>query len=146
MGTYISSLKVDYQRTQRDYKLILQDIAGEVAGKIGTSFSSGTRGVSATFTRDRYCPEDGVHTMLVARVLLGKVYWADLLMSIHKAPTGFDSVGALTRSEGGSVDHREFAIFKEAQTLPLCVIRYSHSISCQCQLCTRGKQWRGDRR
>ena len=61
---YISSLKVDYQRNQRTYKLILQDIATEVASKRQVTFAPGTRAtqISAIYTRTGPCPKNGVHT------------------------------------------------------------------------------------
>ena len=63
LTSYISSLKVDYQRTPRSYKLILQDISAEVANnKKAVSFAPGTRGVSAAHTREGTCPTEGVYT------------------------------------------------------------------------------------
>ena len=60
---YVASLKVEYQRNPRSYKLILQDIAAEV-GNItpsGNSFG-GNRGIAATYTKQGPCPSKGVHT------------------------------------------------------------------------------------
>ena len=64
LTSYISSLKVDYQRNLRDYKEILLDIAAEVAKVMPktVSFAQGTRNVSATYTREGTCPQSGVHT------------------------------------------------------------------------------------
>ena len=60
---YIGSLKVDYQRNHRDYKLILQDIASEVATRRSVRFASGTgRNISAVYTNEGSCPTNGVHT------------------------------------------------------------------------------------
>jgi len=61
---FIASLQVDYQHNPRDYKLILLDIAEQVAKVMprGTTFSTGTRGVSAIYTREGECPNKGVHT------------------------------------------------------------------------------------
>lgn len=63
---YLASLKVDYQRNPRDYKLILQDIAGEVSSMNQTSFTShrnvSQTNVSATYTREGNCPDTGVFT------------------------------------------------------------------------------------
>ena len=62
---YLSSLKVDYQKSPRSYKLILQDIAAEVATKKQVTFHprlvTGVSGVS-TYTRQGTCPSQGVHT------------------------------------------------------------------------------------
>lgn len=49
---HVASLKVDYQRNQRNYKDILQDIAVEVGKKSPMGFSA-TRGISATYTRQK---------------------------------------------------------------------------------------------
>ena len=60
---YVASLKVNYQQTPRDYKLILQDVAAEVSSQKTVPFApGGTRGVSATYTRKGPCPTSGVHT------------------------------------------------------------------------------------
>ena len=59
---YVASLKVDYQRNPRDYKLILQDIASEVATAKRVTFAVGARGVSAVYTFKGPCPNNGVHT------------------------------------------------------------------------------------
>ena len=60
---YVASLKVEYQRNPRSYKLILQDIAAEV-GNIAPSGNSfgGNRGIAATYTKQGPCPSKGVHT------------------------------------------------------------------------------------
>ena len=58
---YVASLKVDYQRNPRDYKLILQDIAAE-AGTAKTATVTFARGVSATYTKKGSCPSSGVYT------------------------------------------------------------------------------------
>ena len=60
---YVASLKVEYLRSPRNYKLILQDIAAEVNNNIpsGNAFG-GQRGVSATYTKKGPCPNSGVHT------------------------------------------------------------------------------------
>jgi len=57
---YAASLKVDYMRNPRNYRLILQDLAAEVASK--TSNGNPGRNVSATYTRKGPCPSTGVHT------------------------------------------------------------------------------------
>ena len=62
LHSYVSLLKVDYQRNPRSYKLILQDIAAEVASTKTVSFAPGSRGISTLYTRDGSCPSKGVHT------------------------------------------------------------------------------------
>ena len=60
---YLSSLKVEYQRSPRDYKSILQDIAAEVGTKTTTQFGGrSSANVSAAYTREGRCPNSGVHT------------------------------------------------------------------------------------
>ena len=60
LQVYTASLKVDYQRNPRDYRLILQDLATEVSGK--NNYTPNTRNVSAVYTRQGPCPNTGVHT------------------------------------------------------------------------------------
>ena len=62
LQTYLAALKIEYMRRPRSYKLVLQDIASEVAGHRKVTFAPGTRGINATFTRDGSCPKEGVHT------------------------------------------------------------------------------------
>ena len=61
--TYLASLKVDYMRNPRGYKIILQDIATEIAGRrrISSTFVPRTRHVDAIYSRKGTAPESGVH-------------------------------------------------------------------------------------
>ena len=61
---YVASLKVDYQRNPRDYKLILQDIASEVAStrKVSISGGASNRNVSAMYTSKGTFLDNGVYT------------------------------------------------------------------------------------
>ena len=62
LQTYVASLKVDYSKEERNYKVILRDIAAEVAKtKNHVTFAPGTRGVSVVYKRDGNCPKNGVH-------------------------------------------------------------------------------------
>ena len=62
MQAYLASLKVDYQRRSRDYKLILQDIAAEVAVKRQpTAMKDNRTAISALHTKLGPCPDTGVH-------------------------------------------------------------------------------------
>jgi len=62
LQTYLASLKVDYQRQNRDYKLILQDIAAEVAvKKQPTDMKGNDTAISALHTKLGPCPDTGVH-------------------------------------------------------------------------------------
>ena len=59
---YVEALKVEYQRNPREYKLILQDIAGEVEKETPAAANfGGNRNVAATYTKQGPCPTTGVH-------------------------------------------------------------------------------------
>lgn len=66
LRSYVEALKVDYGRNQRDYKLILQDIAAQVPTL--TQGATLRRGVSelqssaSNYTIQGSCPGNGVHT------------------------------------------------------------------------------------
>ena len=50
-----------------------------------------------------------------------------------------DSVMGEVRARGGSVDHREYVAFKEAQALPVAVVSYRHRPGvCRCCRCAGG--------
>ena len=62
LNTFISTLKVEFSRAPtRDYKLLLQDIAAEIATRKGTT-PVDRRGINAIYTKDGSCPQTGVHT------------------------------------------------------------------------------------
>ena len=96
---YISSLKVDYQRTPRSYQEILQDIAAEIASKSAISFST-TRNVSATYTRQGPCPKQGAHkddgTLFIGN------YTADAWRSDSVKPYHQEILNARSTDGGGS--------------------------------------------
>ena len=50
LTAYIASLKVDYQRNPKSYKLVLQDIASELSSKRKVMFASAPRQASALYT------------------------------------------------------------------------------------------------
>ena len=63
LQSYIASLKVDYQRNVRNYKVILQDIASEVAsGKQYSEMKGSSTSISVVHTNIGPCPAKGVHT------------------------------------------------------------------------------------
>ena len=66
LTSYLGSLKVDYQRNPRNYKLILQDVASEVAMKRRSieikSNENKERIASEVYARYGPCPDKGVHT------------------------------------------------------------------------------------
>ena len=50
-----------------------------------------------------------------------------------------DSVMGEVRARGGSVDHRGYVAFKEAQALPVAVVSYRHRPGvCRCCRCAGG--------
>ena len=62
LQAYVASLKVDYQRQSRDYKLILQDIAAEVAVKRQpTDMKGNSTSIAVVHTKLGPCPNTGVH-------------------------------------------------------------------------------------
>ena len=65
--------------------------------------------------------------MLVVRTVLGEPHKTKVSMpTVNKPPDrpdgrgALNSVVALTQAEGGCVEHPEFIVYKEAQTLPEC--------------------------
>ena len=75
--------------------------------------------------------------MLVARVLLGnsKEVTTENCSEYQRAPEGHDSVTALTKSNGGKVDHPEFITYKEQMALVRWLVFYRHTRQCQCHNC-----------
>ncbi|CAE7828606.1 Tnks [Symbiodinium sp. CCMP2592] len=85
--------------------------------------------------------------ILVVRVLLGetKVVTAQVrkdyaekkkdFRSWKRAPEGCDSVTAENLQNGGVVDHREFVVYKEQQSLVRWLIYYRHKSDCECHNC-----------
>jgi hypothetical protein len=63
LGQYIVALKMRYQQTPREYKLILQDIASEAGSQAKTvTFVPGSHSISAIYTRQGRAPTTGVYT------------------------------------------------------------------------------------
>ena len=56
---HVSTIKVPYQRNPRDYKLIPQDIASEIATLKKVSFGKGARNVSPVCTSTGHSPATG---------------------------------------------------------------------------------------
>ena len=59
---FVAALKVNYQQNPKNYKLILQDIAAEVASKVPSVSFAGDRNVSAAYTSSGSCPSTGAFT------------------------------------------------------------------------------------
>ncbi|CAE7642113.1 Tnks [Symbiodinium sp. CCMP2592] len=87
----------------------------------------------------------GERCILVARVLLGEskpvknsadAGGKDQIRAPQRDDgTSYDSITALTKAEGGLVDHKEFVVFKDRQTLASFRIFYRHDSSCSCNGC-----------
>ena len=58
----VSTMKVHYQRNTRDYKLILQDVAFEIATLKKASFAKGTRNLYLVCTSTDHSPATDAHT------------------------------------------------------------------------------------
>ena len=102
---YVASLKIEYQRSPRSYKLILQDIAAEVgnATPSGNNFGGG-RGVSATYTKSGPCPKKGVHTS-DGSVFIG-TYGKDQWLSESVKPHHDEIREARSQNNGGQIQSR----------------------------------------
>lgn len=102
---YVASLKIEFQRSPRSYKLILQDIAAEVgnATPSGNNFGGG-RGVSATYTKSGPCPKKGVHTS-DGSVFIG-TYAKDQWLSESVKPHHDEIREARSQNNGGQIQSR----------------------------------------
>jgi len=99
---YVSSLKVDYQRNPRSYQLILQDIAAEIASKSSFTFAT-SRNVSAVYTRQGPCPQQGVHKA-DGSLFIGN-YSADQWHSDSVKPYHNEIMKARSNDGGGNTDN-----------------------------------------
>ncbi|CAE7854066.1 Tnks [Symbiodinium microadriaticum] len=87
----------------------------------------------------------GERCILVTRVLLGESKTVknsadaggkDQIRAPQREDgTSYDSITALARGEGGVLDHKEFVVFKDRQTLASFRIFYRHDSSCSCNGC-----------
>ena len=93
----------------------------------------------------RYAGDDDVErkngglrqTVLVVRALLGNPHYQKLMCPERRMPpANSDSVVALTKAEGGCVDHREYVLYDKASSLPLYLIEFEHLPDCRCQMCS----------
>ena len=87
--------------------------------------------------------------MLLCRVIVGQPYLAKTDMRGAKHPpidpaasqdgvaNFYDSVVALTASEGGCVDHPEVIVFEKDRVLPMYLITYRHLAGCRCHTCVK---------
>ncbi|CAE7371885.1 Tiparp [Symbiodinium natans] len=76
-------------------------------------------------------------TVLVARALLGNPFYQSTMCPEQRLPPlGFDSRIALSRAEGGCVDHREYTLYDRGSILPLYIVEFEHQEDCGCCVCT----------
>ena len=115
--------------------------AGENAGKM---FGSAIYLASNSSKSDIYTTPDelGVRSIFVLRACLGEAH--DTRVAMQRAtrpperPDGrgpLDSVRALTREQGGCVDHPEYMVYESGQVLPQYLVRYRHRTGCKCSHC-----------
>ena len=115
--------------------------AGTNAGKM---FGAGSYFADLSSKADIYTtPNDAnERCLLVVRTCLGEPSFAregcpDRTLPDER-PDGrgaLNSVVALTHSEGGAVEHREFVVYKETQALPQYAVWYRHKAECDCTHC-----------
>jgi len=126
-------------------RLCLQGLDPLRAGtNFGKLFGAGVYLAANSSKSDIYTTESDnqERCVLVVRTCLGEAYAArqrhrDYLMPPER-PDGkgaLNSVVALTKNQGGVVEHSEYIIYQSAQCLPQYAIWYKHSDSCECTHC-----------
>jgi len=94
----------------------------------------------------RYAGDDGFRTssetgglrqcVLLVRALLGNPHYQEHMCPDRRMPpANTHSVVALTKAEGGCVDHREYVLYEKAAILPLYIIEFEHLPDCECLVC-----------
>jgi hypothetical protein len=115
--------------------------AGEHAGKM---FGSGLYFATNSSKSDLYTKPDGggLRCLLVVRVCLGEPHRAsDSCSNMKRPPERPDACGPLSSvvglklTEGGKLQHREYVVYRETQTLPQYAVWYRHSATCKCTHC-----------
>ena len=115
--------------------------AGEHRGKM---FGNGLYFATNSSKSDIYTTPDaaGLRCLLVVRVCLGEPHRAKAGdKSMKRAPDRQDqrgplsSVVGLKENEGGVLQHREYVVYRETQTLPQYAVWYRHASECQCTHC-----------
>jgi len=102
LNTFISTLNVEFSRIQTcSYKLLLQDIAAEIATRKGTT-PVDRRGVNATYTKEGNCPQTGVHTP-DGKIYIGS-YPRDKWSSDLVKPYHAEITANCNSSEGGGTN------------------------------------------
>ena len=122
----------------------------------GRMFGYGTYLASNSSKSDLYTgtqPANGERVVLVVRANLGEPYYEKLeteqrrreIQSWRMPPTRSDergplhSIVAVTRQNGGSVEHPEYIVFERRQCLPQYAIWYKHEEECFCSHCVESK-------
>jgi hypothetical protein len=111
----------------------------------GSMFGMGTYFATNCSKSDLYTePNDaGERCLLVARVCLGEPHratQADRSLSLPPPRTSgnqgrLNSVIGLTRSQGGVLQHPEYIVYKDTQSLPQYSLWYKHAADCKCTQC-----------
>ena len=78
----------------------------------------------------------------MVRAILGEPHKTEVSMPTATRPPDrpgstnpLNSVVAITQASGGCVEHPEYIVYKEAQTLPQFAIWYKHKQGCECTHC-----------
>ena len=75
-------------------------------------------------------------SVLVVRAMLGNPHYQEHMCPDRRMPpANSHSVVALTKAEGGCVDHREYVLYEKASILPLYVVEFEHLPDCGCLMC-----------
>ena len=131
-------------------RLVLQGLDPRNAGThFGKLFGAGSYLASHSSKSDIYTKPNaaGERCVLVVRACLGEVHKAAQPMAdVLRPPERPDkrgplsSVVALAQAEGGCVEHPEYIVYKDSQTLPQFAIFYKHDETCKCTHCWREEE------
>jgi len=126
-------------------RLLMQGLDPRYAGEhFGKLFGSGIYLATNSSKSDIYTKPNpaGERCILVVRACLGEAYLCSEPMRRSLRPPerpdgrgALSSVIALTTTGGGCVEHPEYIVYKESQTLVEYAIWYKHRPSCRCTHC-----------
>ncbi|CAJ1368066.1 unnamed protein product [Effrenium voratum] len=75
--------------------------------------------------------------VVVARAVLGNPHYQEHMCPDRRLPpANCHSLVALTKAEGGCVDHREYVLYDKAAILPLYLVDFEHLPDCGCCMCS----------
>lgn len=128
-------------------QLQLQGLDPRLAGSnVGNLFGVGTYFAANSSKSDLYTTpnEAGERCILVSRVCLGEPFRArqgDRNMRLPPARTSgnpgrLNSVIGMTQAQGGMLQHPEFIVYKDTQSLPQYSLWYKHATDCGCTHCS----------